>query len=123
VAAGRPIRYLVPEAVAGYIADERPLRGTAGGGRVSGSEHATAPEPEGAGLASLIEAYAADKKAIDARRARLRGCSGYTDFLRRLLGQHGRQTQGDPRRIHQGLKKKHGLLPRAVEGLARRAGS
>ena len=67
--------------------------------------------------------YAADKKAIDIVVLDLRGVLGYTDYFVICTGNTDRQVKaihdGDPR----GMKKDHGLLPRRVEGLPRRAGS
>ena len=85
---------------------------------MSGGEHATAAEPAGAGLASVIEAYAADKKAIDIVELDLRGVLGYTDYFVICSGNTDRQAKAIHDGIHQGLKKEHGLLPRRVEGVA-----
>ena len=73
--------------------------------------------PEPGQLASLIEEFAADKKAIDLTVLDLRGVSSYTDFFVVCSGNTDRQTKAIHDRIHQGLKKEHGLLPRRVEGL------
>ena len=47
----------------------------------------------------------------------LRGVLGYTDYFVICSGNTDRQTKAIHDRIHQGLKKEHGLLPRRVEGL------
>ena len=77
----------------------------------------TAVELEGAGLASLIEDYAADKKAIDIVELDLRGVLGYTDYFVICSGNTDRQTKAIHDGIREGLKNDHGLLPRRVEGV------
>jgi len=72
---------------------------------------------EGADLASVIEGYASDVKAADVVELDLRGVLGYTDYFVICSGNTDRQTKAIHDRIHQGLKKEHGLLPRRVEGL------
>ena len=72
---------------------------------------------EGAELATVIEGYASDVKAIDVVELDLRGVLGYTDYFVICSGNTDRQTKAIHDRIHQGLKKEHGLLPRRVEGL------
>jgi ribosome-associated protein len=69
-------------------------------------------------LAQLVAGYAADVKAIDPVELDLRGVLGYTDYFVIATGNTDRQTKAIHDRIHQGLKKEHGLLPRRVEGLA-----
>jgi ribosome-associated protein len=78
---------------------------------------ATAVELEGAGLASLIEEHAADKKAIDIVELDLRGVLGYTDYFVIASGNTDRQTKAIHDGIREGLKRDHGLLPRRVEGV------
>jgi ribosome-associated protein len=73
---------------------------------------------EGADLASVIEGYASDVKAADVVELDLRGVLGYTDYFVICSGNTDRQTKAIHDRIHQGLKKEHGLLPRRVEGLS-----
>ena len=73
--------------------------------------------PEGAGLASVIEGFASDVKAVDVVELDLRGVLGYTDYFVICSGNTDRQTKAIHDRIHQGLKKEYGLLPRRVEGL------
>ena len=99
----------------------RPRRGgrlhrERGAVRMSGPD-ATAVELEGAGLASLIEEHAADKKAIDIVELDLRGVLGYTDYFVICSGNTDRQTKAIHDGIREGLKKDHGLLPRRVEGV------
>ncbi len=74
-------------------------------------------EDDGARLARLIEEYAADKKAIDVVELDLRGVLGYTDYFVIATGNTDRQTRAIHDRIHEGMKKEHGQLPRRVEGL------
>jgi ribosome-associated protein len=69
-------------------------------------------------LAELIAAYAADVKAIDPVELDLRDVLGYTDYFVICTGNTDRQTKAIHDRVHQGLKKEHGVLPRRVEGLA-----
>ena len=69
-------------------------------------------------LAQLIAGYAADVKAIDPVELDLRDVLGYTDYLVICTGNTDRQTKAIHDRIHEGLKKEHGLLPRRVEGLS-----
>ena len=61
--------------------------------------------------------YAADVKAIDPVELDLRDVLGYTDYFVIATGNTDRQTKAIHDRIHQGMKKEHGLLPRRVEGL------
>jgi ribosome-associated protein len=69
-------------------------------------------------LAELVAVYAADVKAIDPVELDLRDVLGYTDYFVIVTGNTDRQTKAIHDRVHQGLKKEHGLLPRRVEGLA-----
>jgi ribosome-associated protein len=69
-------------------------------------------------LAQLVAGYAADVKAIDPVELDLRGVLGYTDYFVIATGNTDRQAKAIHDRIHEGLKKEHGLLPRRVEGLA-----
>jgi len=73
---------------------------------------------DGAELASVIEGYASDVKAQNVVELDLRGVLGYTDYFVICSGNTDRQTKAIHDRIHQGLKKEHGLLPRRVEGLS-----
>jgi ribosome-associated protein len=69
-------------------------------------------------LAQLVAGYAADVKAIDPVELDLRGVLGYTDYFVIATGNSDRQTKAIHDRIHVGMKKEHGVLPRRVEGLA-----
>jgi ribosome-associated protein len=86
---------------------------------VSDPRTAGATEPQDPGrLAGWIAGYAADKKAIDLVELDLRGVLGYTDYFVICSGNTDRQTKAIHDGIHEGLKKKHHLLPRRVEGLS-----
>jgi ribosome-associated protein len=76
----------------------------------------TTPAPER--LAELIADYAGDAKAIDPVELDLRDVLAYTDYFVICTGNTDRQTKAIHDRIHEGLKKEHGLLPRRVEGLS-----
>jgi ribosome-associated protein len=69
-------------------------------------------------LAELISGYASDVKALDIAELDLRGVLGYTDYFVICSGGTDRQTKAIHDRIHENMKKEHGLLPRRVEGLA-----
>ena len=69
-------------------------------------------------LATWIAGYASDVKAIDLVELDLRDVLGYTDAFVICSGNTDRQTKAIHDRIHEGLKKEHGILPRRVEGLA-----
>ena len=73
---------------------------------------------DGGRLAAVIEGYASDVKAQNVVELDLRGVLGYTDYFVICSGNTDRQTKAIHDRIHQGLKKEHGLLPRRVEGLS-----
>jgi ribosome-associated protein len=68
-------------------------------------------------LAELVATYAADVKAIEPVELDLRGVLGYTDYFVICTGNTDRQTKAIHDRMHEGLKKEHGVLPRRVEGL------
>jgi len=69
-------------------------------------------------LAEEIAELAADKKAIDILVLDLRGVVGYADFFVICSGGTERQTKAIHDGVHLGLKERHGLLPRRVEGLS-----
>jgi len=69
-------------------------------------------------LAGWIATYASDVKAIELVELDLRDVLGYTDYFVISSGNTDRQTKAIHDRIHEGLKKEHGVLPRRVEGLA-----
>ena len=69
-------------------------------------------------LAGWIAEFASDVKAIDLVELDLREVLGYTDYFVISSGNTDRQTKAIHDRVHEGLKKEHGILPRRVEGLA-----
>src|SRR5204863_9397394 len=69
-------------------------------------------------LADEIAERAADKKAIDIVVLDVRGVVGYADLFVICSGGTERQTKAIHDGIHHGLKERHGLLPRRVEGLS-----
>jgi ribosome-associated protein len=79
----------------------------------------TAPSAlEPSKLAELIALSASDVKAQDITELDLRGVLGYTDYFIVATGGTDRQAKAIHDRIHENLKKDHGLLPRRVEGVA-----
>ena len=68
-------------------------------------------------LVDLVAGYASDVKAIDLVELDLRDVLGYTDYFVICTGNTDRQTKAIHDRIHEKMKKEHGLLPRRVEGL------
>jgi ribosome-associated protein len=68
-------------------------------------------------LADEIAELASDKKARDIVVLDLRGVVGYADFFVIATGGTERQTKAIHDGIHLGLKDRHGLLPRRVEGV------
>ena len=109
VAAGRPIRYLVPDPVIEAIRSRRLYRQR----RWEACRMTLSPER----LATTVAAYAADKKASDIAVLDLREVAGYTDFFVVVSGTSDRQAKAIHDGIHLGLKKHEGMLPRRVEGL------
>jgi ribosome-associated protein len=77
-----------------------------------------APQLEPNKLAELISDYASDVKAIDIVELDLRGVLGYTDYFVVATGGTDRQVKAIHDRIHEGMKKEHGQLPRRVEGVS-----
>jgi ribosome-associated protein len=69
-------------------------------------------------LAGLVAGYASDVKATDIIELDLRGVLGYTDYFVIATGGTDRQVKAVHDRIHENMKKDHGLLPRRVEGVA-----
>ena len=67
-------------------------------------------------LANRIAEIASDRKAGDIRILDLREIVSYTDYLVICTGNTERQTKAIHDAIHDELKKRHGLLPRRVEG-------
>jgi ribosome-associated protein len=68
-------------------------------------------------IANAIAEFASDVKAIDIVELDLRGVVGYTDYFVVASGNTDRQVKAIHDRIHEGMKREHGLLPRRVEGL------
>jgi ribosome-associated protein len=77
-----------------------------------------APQLEPNKLAELISGYASDVKAIDIVELDLHGVLGYTDYFVVATGGTDRQVKAIHDRIHEGMKKEHGQLPRRVEGVS-----
>ena len=73
---------------------------------------------EPAQLADLVANYASDVKAQDIVELDLRGVLGYTDYFVIATGGSDRQVKAVHDRIHENMKKEHGLLPRRVEGVS-----
>jgi ribosome-associated protein len=71
---------------------------------------------EPAKLAELVARYASDVKAHEIVELDLRGVLGYTDYFVIASGGTDRQVKAIHDRIHENMKKNHGLLPRRVEG-------
>jgi ribosome-associated protein len=78
----------------------------------------TTQTPTAEQLAAWIAEYASDVKAIELVELDLREVLGYTDYFVISSGNTDRQTKAIHDRVHEGLKKEHGILPRRVEGLA-----
>jgi ribosome-associated protein len=76
---------------------------------------ASAPAPPDR-LAEWIAGYAADVKAIELVELDLREILGYADYFVICSGNTDRQTKAIHDRIHEGMKRDHGILPRRVEG-------
>ena len=68
-------------------------------------------------LAEVVE-LASDRKALDIVSLDLRGMLGYTDYFVVCTGRSDRQVKAIHDGIHEGLKGRHGLLPRRVEGVS-----
>jgi len=68
-------------------------------------------------MVDLIEAYAADKKAIDLVRLDVAELLGYTDHFVIATGNTDRQVKAIHDGILAGMKADHGTIPRRVEGL------
>jgi ribosome-associated protein len=68
-------------------------------------------------LADAAE-LASDRKALDIVALDLRGMVGYADYLLICSGRSDRQAKAIHDAIHAGLKERHHLLPRRVEGFS-----
>ena len=66
-------------------------------------------------LAEAAE-LASDRKALDIVALDLRGMIGYADYLLICSGRSDRHAKAIHDAIHAGLKDRHRLLPRRVEG-------
>ena len=73
--------------------------------------------PDGAQLAGWAAKYASDIKAQEIVELDLRGVLDYTDYFVICSGGTDRQTKAIHDRIHEGMKKQHGIFPRRVEGV------
>jgi ribosome-associated protein len=82
----------------------------------NGSGQAAPMEP--ARLADLVAGFASDVKAAEIVELDLRGVLGYTDYFVIATGGTDRQTKAIHDRIHEGMKREHGQLPRRVEGVS-----
>ena len=78
----------------------------------------TVSDLEPAQLADLISGYASDVKAHEIVEVDLRCVLGYTDYFVIATGGTDRQVKAVHDRIHENMKKEHGLLPRRVEGVS-----
>jgi ribosome-associated protein len=65
-----------------------------------------------------VAELAADRKSLDIVALDLRGMLGYTDYFLICSGRSDRQVKAIHDGIHEGLKRRHGLLPRRVEGVS-----
>ncbi len=68
-------------------------------------------------MASSIAELAADRKALEIVQLDLREMIGYTDYFVICSGRSDRQCKAIHDAIHEGMKRRHGLLPRRVEGV------
>ncbi len=83
---------------------------------MSARRAATPIEP--AKLSALVAGFASDVKAQEIVELDLRGVLGYTDYFVIATGGTDRQVKAVHDRIHENMKKEHGLLPRRVEGVS-----
>lgn len=69
-------------------------------------------------LATAVEHFAEDRKALDIVELDLREIIGYTDYFVICSGRSERQTKAIHDGIHEGMKAQYGRLPRRVEGVS-----
>ena len=74
-------------------------------------------EPTPERVLAVAAELASDRQAQDIVALDMRGMIGYADYLLICTGRSDRQAKGIHDAIHLGLKQRHGLLPRRVEGL------
>ena len=67
--------------------------------------------------ARLCAGYALDKKALNPNLLDVRGLSSLTDYLLIFSGRSDRQVEAIAEAVELGLKKEHGILPLASEGV------
>jgi ribosome-associated protein len=79
-------------------------------------DRASALDPERM-LAEAAE-LASDRMALDIVALDLRGMIGYADYLLICSGRSDRQAKAIHDGIHAGLKERHRMLPRRVEGFS-----
>ena len=111
VAAGRPIRHLVPEGVAGFD------RGA--GALQRERDQPRSQSPSGWTPKRAREADRRDRGLEEGGgrgRARHADLVGYTDFLIVATARNERQAKAIHDEVHLRLKREHGLLPANVEG-------
>ena len=101
VRSGQPIKYYVPDRVAGYIERHHLYAGVGSFDDASAQARDADPmTPEE--LAQAIVEYAADRKALDIVQLDLRGMIGYTDYFVICSGRTERQTKAIHDAIHAG---------------------
>ena len=67
-------------------------------------------------ILATVGELAADRKAENIVALDLRGMVGYADYLLICTGRSDRQAKAIHDAIHLGMKERHSLLPRRVEG-------
>ena len=68
-------------------------------------------------IARSVADSASDLKALDIVQLDLREMISYTDYFVICTGRSDRQVKAIHDAIHLGMKERHGMLPRRVEGL------
>jgi ribosome-associated protein len=69
-------------------------------------------------IARSITEFAADLKALEIVQIDLREMVSYTDYFVICSGRSDRQCKAIHDAIHLGMKQRHALLPRRVEGVS-----